>query len=61
MAQGCSLSPVLFSAFINDLLKEVEEAGAGMQLSNDKSLAGMLFANYFVGVIQGRTYRSLLM
>ena len=26
MAQGFSLSPILFSLFINDLLKEVEKA-----------------------------------
>ena len=44
VAQGCSLS---FSVFINDLLKEVEEAGVGVQLCNDRSMTGMLFADDF--------------
>ena len=35
VAQDCSLSPILFSVFINDLLKEVEQTGLGIQLSSD--------------------------
>ena len=50
VAQGCSLSPILFSVFINDLLVEVEEAGLGVQLNNGKSIAGLLFADDFVGI-----------
>ena len=50
MAQGCSLSPILFSVFINYLLKEVEQAELGIQLSNGKTFGEMLFADDFVGV-----------
>ena len=42
MAQGCS--PIHSIAF----LKEVEEAGIEVQLSNDKSIAGMFFADDFL-------------
>ena len=49
MAQGCSLSPILFSVFVNDLLKEVEQTGLGIQLSSGKTVGGMLFADDFVG------------
>ena len=60
VAQGCRLSPILFSVFINDLLKEVEQAGLGIQLSSGKIVGGMLFADDFVGlVIQRKAYRSL--
>ena len=49
MAQGFSLSLILFSIFINDLLKEVEKAELGIQLECGK-IVGMLFADDFVGV-----------
>ena len=48
-AQACSLSLILFSVFINDLLKEVEKAEFGVQLECGK-IGGMLFADDFVGV-----------
>ena len=50
VAQGCSLSPILFSVFVNDLLKEVEQTGLGTQLSSGKTVRGMLFADDFVGI-----------
>ena len=43
VAQGCSLSPILFSVFINDLLIEVEKAGFGVQLNNGKSIGDLFF------------------
>ena len=35
---------------LNDLLKVVEQAKLGVQLSNGKKIGGMLFADDFVGV-----------
>ena len=62
VAQGCSLSLILFSVFINSLLKDVEEAGFGIEISNGKRLGGMLFADYFVGVSESReSLQKLLM
>ena len=41
------LSPILF---INGLLKEVEQAGLGVELSDGSTIGGMLFGDDFVGV-----------
>ena len=54
VARGCSLSPILFSVFINDLLKDVEQAELGVQLSSGKRVGDMLFADDFVGVSDSR-------
>ena len=47
VAQGCSLSPILFSVFINGVLKAVEEAGLGREISSGKRIGEMLFADDF--------------
>ena len=36
--------------FINGLLKEVEQAGLGVELSDGSTIGGLLFADDFVGV-----------
>ena len=36
--------------FINGLLKEVEQAGLGVELSDGNTIGGLLFADDFVGV-----------
>ena len=50
VAQGCSFSPILFSVFINGLLKEVYRAGQAWYRSSGARIGGMLFADDFVGV-----------
>ena len=52
MAQGRSLFPILFSIFVNDLLKEVQQADLRIQLRSVKRVVSgwegsMLFADNF--------------
>ena len=42
--------PQYYFQFVNDLLKEVEQTGLGIQLSSGKTVGGMLFADDFVGI-----------
>ena len=49
VAQGCSLSQILF---INGLLKEVEQAGLRVELSDGSTIGGLLFADDFVKELQ---------
>ena len=51
VAQGCR---ILFSVFINGLLREVEEAEIGIDLSSGGRLGGLLFADDFVGVSESK-------
>ena len=52
VAQGCSLSPILFSVFTNGLLVAVEQAGLGIEFSDGGKVGGLLFADDFVVVIE---------
>ncbi len=47
VAQGCSMSPILFSI---QLLDEVEKAGIGITVKKDAKVGGLMFADDFVGV-----------
>lgn len=40
VAQGCSLSPILFSVFTNDSLQTVEDAELGRDISSSKRIGG---------------------
>ena len=52
VAQGCSLSPILFSVFISDLLVEIDGAQIGIQLKSDNKVGGLLFADDFIGITE---------
>ena len=52
VAQGCSLSPILFSVFVSDLLEEIDRAQIGIQLKSGNKVGGLLFADDFVGITE---------
>ena len=54
VAQGCSLSQILFSVFISDLLEEIDRAqiSIGIQLKSGNKVGGLLFADDFVGITE---------
>ena len=41
VAQGCSISSILFSVFINGLFKDLEQAEFGIELSNGTRIGGV--------------------
>ena len=50
VAQGCSLSPILLSVFISDLLDKIDRAQIGIQLKSGNKVGGLIFADDFVGI-----------
>ena len=50
VAQGCSMSPILFSISINQLLDKVEKAGTGITVKKDVKVGGLMFADDFIGL-----------
>ena len=52
VAQGCSLSPILFSVFISDLLDIIDRTQVGIQLKSGNKVGGLLFADDFVGITE---------
>ena len=55
VAQGCSLSPILFSVFINGLFVAVEQAGLCIELSDRGKVGGLLFADVQSTILQEMT------
>ena len=50
--QGCSMSPLLFSIFINDILDEIKELKLGVDIPNvAELLCGLLYADDLVSLV----------
>ena len=47
--QGCTLSPNLFKAYINDMIVAVEAAKRGVTVGEGE-VSGLMFADDFVGI-----------
>ena len=45
--QGCVLSPLLFSIFINNLAKDLAKSGIGIKI-NGRRIASLFYADYIV-------------
>ena len=43
--QGCVLSPILFSMFINDLIVELRSSGCGIDIDGVIKIASLLYAD----------------
>ena len=42
--QGCSLSPILFSMFINDLVRDIKSSSKGLNLG-EVNITSLLYAD----------------
>jgi hypothetical protein len=50
--QGCSMSPLLFSIFINDILDEIKQLKLGLNVPGiEKLLSGLLYADDLIALV----------
>ena len=51
VAHGCTVSPIMFNVYINDLIMTVEAAKQGVTMGDD-TVSGFMVANDFVGIAE---------
>ncbi|XP_053395610.1 uncharacterized protein LOC128555864 [Mercenaria mercenaria] len=61
LRQGCSLSPILFNLFINDLVNNVKLLNVGIDIGEDEKLCILLYADDIVLVAESETDLQLLL